>query len=41
VFDEALQGRLQQRLQALGIALQEEIVNPYGFLPNWLQKRKA
>ncbi|HWJ05262.1 MAG TPA: cysteine synthase A, partial [Steroidobacteraceae bacterium] len=30
VFDESLQGRLQQRLQALGIALEEEIVNPYG-----------
>ncbi|HWJ05762.1 MAG TPA: glutaredoxin domain-containing protein, partial [Steroidobacteraceae bacterium] len=40
-FDESLQGRLQQRLQALGIALEEEIVNPYGFLPNWLQKRRA
>jgi cysteine synthase A len=41
VFDESLQGRLQQRLQALGIVLKEAIVNPYEFLPNWLQKRKA
>ena len=41
VFDESLNGRLQQRLQALGIVLKEEIVNPHGFLPNWLQKRKA
>jgi cysteine synthase A len=41
LFDESLQGRLQQRLQALGIVLKEEIVDPYGFLPNWLHKRKA
>ena len=41
IFDESLQGRLQQRLQTLGIVLKEEIANPYGFLPNWLQKRKA
>ena len=41
VFDESLQGRLQQRLQTLGIVLKEEIANPYGFLPNWLHKRKA
>ena len=39
LFDECLSGRFQQRLQGLGIVLPEEITNPYGFLPNWLQKR--
>ncbi len=40
-FDESLAGRLQSRLQALGIVLNEEIADPYGFLPNWLQKRRS
>jgi cysteine synthase A len=39
IFDECLSGRLQERLQAQGIVLQEEIKNPYGFLPKWLQPR--
>jgi cysteine synthase A len=41
LFDEILKGRLSQRLQVVGIALQEEIKNPYGFLPKWLQPRRA
>jgi len=40
VFDAGLNGQLQRRLQAVGIAFREEITNPYGFLPNWLQQRK-
>jgi cysteine synthase A len=39
VFDEALSGRLRQRLQARGIELTEHIKDPYGFLPKWLQPR--
>ena len=39
VFDECLSGRLQERLLAQKIVLQEEIENPYGFLPKWLQPR--
>jgi len=39
VFDECLGGRLNQRLQAQGIVVQEEISNPYSFLPKWLQPR--
>jgi cysteine synthase A len=39
LFDECIQGRLQQRLRALGMEPAEEIRNPYGFLPKWLQPR--
>jgi len=41
IFDECLKGRLQERLQTLGIVLREEIVDPYGFLPKWLHPRRA
>ncbi len=41
VCDESLNGRLQERLSALGIGLKEEIKNPYEFLPKWLQRRGA
>jgi cysteine synthase A len=41
VCDECLSGRLNERLSALGIDLKEEIENPYGFLPKWLQRRGA
>ena len=39
LFDEALQGRLLQRLRAQGIEPREEMRNPYGFLPKWLHSR--
>jgi cysteine synthase A len=39
IFDECINGRLIQRLQAQKIMLKEEIKNPYGFLPKWLQPR--
>ncbi|WP_341867578.1 glutaredoxin [Marilutibacter alkalisoli] len=41
LFDEGLDGRLQQRLDAVGIQLDRPIENPYGFLPNWLHSRSA
>lgn len=41
VFDECLSGRLIERLLAHGIVLQEEIKNPYSFLPKWLQPRSS
>lgn len=41
VFDECTNGRLNERLMALGVVLKEEIKNPYGFLPKWLQPRKG
>jgi cysteine synthase A len=39
LFDECLDGRLQQRLQALRIEPKIPITNPYGFLPKWLHPR--
>jgi len=39
IFDQCIDGKLKQRLQAQGIVVQEEIKNPYGFLPKWLQPR--
>jgi cysteine synthase len=41
VFDECLNNRLKERLHAQNIVLQEEIKNPYSFLPKWLQPRNA
>ena len=41
LFDECIKGRLQERLSAQRIEVQEPIVNPYGFLPKWLHSRKA
>lgn len=41
VFDECLSGRLKQRLVSQGISVEEEIKNPYGFLPKWLHPRGA
>jgi cysteine synthase A len=38
LFDEALQGRLLQRLRAQGIE-PGEMRNPYSFLPKWLHSR--
>ena len=39
LFDECIKGRLQERLSAQRIEVQEPIVNPYGFLPKWLHSR--
>ena len=39
LFDECIKGRLQARLAAQRIELKEPIVDPYGFLPKWLQPR--
>jgi cysteine synthase A len=41
VFDECISGRLKQRLVSQGISVEEEIKNPYGFLPKWLHPRGA
>lgn len=41
IFDESIKGRLKERLQAQEISLQEEIKDPYGFLPKWLHPRRA
>jgi len=41
IFDESIKGRLNERLQAQGITLQEEIKDPYGFLPKWLHPRRS
>ncbi len=41
IFDESINGRLKERLQAQGLVLQEEIKEPYGFLPKWLHPRRA
>jgi cysteine synthase A len=41
VFDECLSGRLIERLLGQDIVVQEEIKNPYSFLPAWLQPRGA
>jgi len=39
LFDECIKGKLQERLAARSIVLKQPIVNPYGFLPKWLQPR--
>ncbi|MFT3736940.1 MAG: cysteine synthase A [Rhodocyclaceae bacterium] len=41
VFDACIEGKLQQWLHAQGIVPSEEIKDPYGFLPKWLQPRGA
>lgn len=41
IFDEILSGRLVERLLAIGVRLEEEIKDPYGFLPKWLHPRRA
>jgi cysteine synthase A len=41
LFDEGINGKLRSRLAASGIELQEEVRDPYGFLPKWLHRRGA
>jgi cysteine synthase A len=39
IFDESVNGRLKTRLTVQNIRLEEEIKEPYGFLPKWLHPR--